>query len=82
MALHIGQNKYLGEIHQHLSHLVTTLTATDIDDDVGVRELGHRLGNDSLATSESTGNTHGSTLDTGEERIQHSLSDNEGRDWR
>lgn len=75
----LNQKKaYLGEIHQHLSHLVTALTAADVDDDITVRELGHTLGNDSLATSKGTGNAHRSTLDTGEESIQHSLTDNEG----
>lgn len=70
---------YLGEIHQHLSHLVTALTTADVDNDITVGEFGHRLGDDGLAASEGTGNAHSSTLHTGEESIQHSLADNEGR---
>lgn len=70
---------YLGEIHQHFSHLITTLTAADIDDDITVGELGDTLGDDSLAASEGTRNADGTTLHTREESIQHSLADNEGR---
>ena len=39
---------------QHLSHLVTTLTTTDVDNDIGVRVFRKGLGNDSLTTTEST----------------------------
>jgi hypothetical protein len=35
------------------------------------------LRNDSLATSESSGNAHSTTLDTGEERVEHTLADNQ-----
>ena len=30
----------------HLAHLIASLAATDVDDDVGVRILAQRLGND------------------------------------
>lgn len=70
---------HLGEIHQDFSHLITTLTTSDVDNNITVGELGHTLGNDSLAASKSTRNADSTTLDTGEERVQHSLSDNEGR---
>lgn len=70
---------YLGEIHQDFSHLVTTLTTSDIDNDITVGKLGDTLRNDSLAAAERTRDTDGTTLDTREQRIQHSLSDNERR---
>lgn len=69
----------LREIHQDLSHLVTALTATDVDNDIAVGELGHTLGNHSLATSESARNANGTSLHTGEKSIQYSLADDEGR---
>lgn len=70
---------HFGKIHQDFSHLITTLTTSDINDNIAVGELGHTLGNDSLAASESTRNADSATLDTREERVQHPLSDNEGR---
>lgn len=70
---------YFGEIHQDFGHLVTTLTTANVDDDITVRELGHTLGNNSLSTTEGTRNADSTTLNTGEEGIQHSLADNEGR---
>lgn len=55
------------------------LPASNIDDDITVGELGDRLTNDSLAATESTRNADGTTLDTREEGVQDSLSDNERR---
>ena len=97
LLLAIDVDGQLGEIHQHLSHLVSAFTtatpnsqhqhcasryldsyAPHVDDDVRVGELGQRLTNDSLAASESTGNAHGTTLDTGEKSIEHTLSDDKG----
>jgi len=52
---------------------------SDVDNNVRVGELGDRLRNDSLATTESTRNTDSTTLDTGEEGVEDTLTDNEGR---
>lgn len=68
---------YLGEIHQHFSHFITTLTTSHIDNDITVGELGHTLRDDGLAAPERTRDTDGATLNTREQRVQHSLSDNE-----
>jgi hypothetical protein len=68
---------YFWEIHQDLSHLVSSLTTSNVHDNVTVGELGQGLRNDSLAASESTGNAHSATLDTGEKRVEHTLSDNQ-----
>jgi hypothetical protein len=85
---------HLWEIHQDFGHLISSftlevlaqlqelsmvsLTAAHIYDNVTVGELGQGLRNDSLAASESTGNTHSTTLDTGEKRVEHTLADNQG----
>ena len=61
---------YLREIHQYFSHFVTTFTAPDVDDDIGVGVLGKGLGNHSLSTAESTGNGGGTTLHTTKEMIR------------
>ena len=53
----------LGELHEYFGHLVTALTATDVDDAVRVGVLGERLRNDSLTATEGAGNGAGSTLD-------------------
>jgi hypothetical protein len=34
------------DLHEDLSHLVSTLSASDVDDDVGVGEFGEGLRND------------------------------------
>lgn len=69
---------YLWEVHQDFSHLVTALAASNVNNDVGVGELGQRLTNDSLSTPESTRNADSTTLDTGEKGVQDTLADNEG----
>jgi hypothetical protein len=56
---------------------MTLTSAADIDNDVGVRELGQRLTDDSLAASKSTRNTHSSTLNTGKKGVKHTLADDE-----
>lgn len=52
---------------------------SNVDDNVRVGELGDGLRNDSLAATESTRDTDGTTLDTGEEGVEDTLTDNEGR---
>lgn len=61
--------------HQHCARYYLDFYVPHVDDDVRVGELGQRLTNDSLAASESTGNAHGTTLNTGEKSIEHTLSD-------
>jgi hypothetical protein len=51
--------------------------APNVDNNVTVGELGQRLRNNSLSASESTGNAHGTTLNTREQRIEDTLSDNQ-----
>jgi len=75
----VWDNAYLWEVHQHFSHLIPSLSASHIDDDVAVREFGHRLADDGLSAAESARYTHSTTLYTGEEGVQHTLSDNERR---
>jgi len=72
--LAIDDGHELGEFHQHLSHFVTALSATDVSDDIRVRELGEGLGNDSLTATEGTGDGAGTTLSGGEEGIQNTLT--------
>mmetsp|Transcript_3936 Transcript_3936/g.5851 ORF Transcript_3936/g.5851 Transcript_3936/m.5851 type:complete len:395 (-) Transcript_3936:237-1421(-) len=53
--LAIHGRRQLGEITQHLSHLVSALPTPDVHDAVRVGELGKRLGNDGLSTTEGAG---------------------------
>lgn len=67
-----------GEIVEHFSHLVSTLATSDVDNALRVRVLGQGLGDAGLTTSESSGNSASSTLDGGEEGIEHTLSSQKG----
>jgi hypothetical protein len=49
----------------------------NVYDNVTVGELGQGLRNDSLSTAKSSRNAHSTTLDTGEERVEHTLADNQ-----
>mmetsp|Transcript_12120 Transcript_12120/g.26211 ORF Transcript_12120/g.26211 Transcript_12120/m.26211 type:complete len:211 (+) Transcript_12120:363-995(+) len=53
----------LGEITKDFRHFVTTLTASDVDNGIGVGELGEGLGDDGLTASEGTGDGAGSSKD-------------------
>lgn len=55
---------YLGEVSQYFWHLVTTLPAAYVDDDVTVGVLGQGLRDDSLSTTEGSGDGCGSSLHT------------------
>lgn len=55
---------HLGEIAQDLRHLVPSLTAAHVDDDVTVGVFGQRLRDDGLATPESPGDGRGPALYT------------------
>jgi hypothetical protein len=58
-----------------LMRIRTSLSTSNIDDDVTVGELGQRLRNDSLSASKSTRNAHSTTLNTREKCVQNTLSD-------
>mmetsp|Transcript_22768 Transcript_22768/g.37711 ORF Transcript_22768/g.37711 Transcript_22768/m.37711 type:complete len:452 (-) Transcript_22768:29-1384(-) len=66
------------EITQHFSHLITTLSATDVDNSIGVGKLGKRLGDNSLSATESTWDSACST----EHRWEKSINDTETGDKR
>lgn len=53
----------LGEIPEYFRHLVTTLSASDVDDDIGVGIFRERLRNYSFATTEGAWNCCGTSLD-------------------
>lgn len=44
--------------------IITSLPATDVDDDIGVGVLGQSLRDDSFPATESSGDGGGTTLDT------------------
>lgn len=50
---------------------------SDVDNDITVGKLGDGLGNDSLATTEGTGNGNSATLDTREKGVKYTLTDDE-----
>ena len=68
----------LGEIAKNLRHFVTTLTATDVNNGVGVGELGKRLRDDGLATSEGTRDGAGTAKNGGEKAINDAKAGDEG----
>mmetsp|Transcript_30036 Transcript_30036/g.64386 ORF Transcript_30036/g.64386 Transcript_30036/m.64386 type:complete len:638 (+) Transcript_30036:135-2048(+) len=68
----------LGEIAQHFRHLVSALAASDVDDDVGVGELGERLGNDRLSASKRSGDGAGSSQNGREETVDDAKTRDEG----
>jgi hypothetical protein len=59
----------LGELHQHVGHLVTTLAAADEDDDLGVRPLGDLVLGNGLARTERPGDAGNPTHQEREERV-------------
>jgi hypothetical protein len=62
------------EVSEYFSHLVTTLTATDVDNAIGVRILGKSLGDTGLAATEGSRNSTGTTLNSWEKCIKYTLS--------
>lgn len=65
----------LREVSQHFRHLVTTFSATDVNDDIGVGILGKWLWNYSLSATKSTWNSGSTTLDTPTEVVVYWLND-------
>ncbi len=59
-----------GELDEHVGHLVATLAATDVDDDVGVAVLGDRLLGDRLARAEWAGDGGGAAHREREEHVE------------
>jgi hypothetical protein len=76
--LSINPGGQRGEIIEHFSHLISTFSTSDVDNALRVRVLGQGLRDTSLTTSESSGNSAGSSLDRGEEGIEHTLSSQKG----
>mmetsp|Transcript_40100 Transcript_40100/g.123888 ORF Transcript_40100/g.123888 Transcript_40100/m.123888 type:complete len:654 (-) Transcript_40100:17-1978(-) len=64
----------LGEVHEHLGHLVAALAAADVNDTVGVGELGEGLGDDGLAAAEGTRDGARAALDGREEGVEDALA--------
>jgi len=64
----------LGEVIEDLSHLVTALTTSDVNDTIGVRVLGEGLGDTSLTAAEGAWDSAGTALNGGEEGIEDTLT--------
>eukprot|EP00962_Isochrysis_galbana_P003599 scaffold1021_cov108-Isochrysis_galbana.AAC.20 len=67
----------LGEVLEHLGHLVAALAASDVDDAVRVGELGQRLRDDRLAAAEGAGHSAGAAEHRGKERVDDTLAGEE-----
>jgi hypothetical protein len=74
MHLAIELDLQFWELIQYLSHLVSSLTATDVDDALRVGVLGEGLRNASFSASESARNSASSSQDRRIESVQNSLS--------
>lgn len=59
---------HLREVSQYFRHFISTLSAAHVDDDVTVRVLGQRLGNDGLPAAESSRDGGGSSLHAADHR--------------
>mmetsp|Transcript_6822 Transcript_6822/g.15460 ORF Transcript_6822/g.15460 Transcript_6822/m.15460 type:complete len:464 (-) Transcript_6822:24-1415(-) len=64
------------EISQYFSHLVTTFTATNINNTIGVRKLGKRLTNDGLSATKGTRHGASSPQDGWEQGINNTKTSN------
>ena len=71
----------LREVIEHFSHLVTALTASDVDDTVGVGVLGESLRDTGLSAAEGAWDSASTTLHGGEEGVQHTLTGGQRVDW-
>mmetsp|Transcript_74114 Transcript_74114/g.214349 ORF Transcript_74114/g.214349 Transcript_74114/m.214349 type:complete len:491 (-) Transcript_74114:426-1898(-) len=69
--LSIDKRGELGEVRQHLGHLVPALAAADIHDHIGVRVLRQRLRDHRLATTERARDCGSAALSDREERVDH-----------
>ena len=86
----VGQ---LGELVQHVGHLVAALAAADIDDDIGIGPLGQAVLHHRLAGAKAAGDGGRAALGDGKERVDDALAGDErqragssraatGRGWR
>ena len=66
------------EITQDFSHLITTFSATDVDNSIRVGKLGKRLRNNSLSATESTRDGTSSSKDRGEKTVNDTKTSNKG----
>ena len=67
----------LGEIGQHVGHLVATFAAADIDDDIGVGVLGQRLLDHGLAGAEASGHGDDAAFGHREQEVEDPLPGDE-----
>ena len=81
VLLSIDGGLELGEVIKYLSHLVSTLTTSDVDDTVGVGVLGEGLGDTGLTAAEGSWNGASSSLHSWEESVEHTLSSQERGLW-
>jgi hypothetical protein len=72
LSLELGLEVW--EFFKYLSHLVSSLSTSDVNDTVRVGVLGQGLGNTGLSTTEGTWNGACSSLHRWEKSIQNSLS--------
>ena len=64
----------LGELADHVGHLVATLAAADVDDDVGVAPLGDLLQQHRLAGAEPAGDPDRAAARHGEQQVDDPLA--------
>mmetsp|Transcript_31231 Transcript_31231/g.92730 ORF Transcript_31231/g.92730 Transcript_31231/m.92730 type:complete len:665 (-) Transcript_31231:90-2084(-) len=74
LLLAVNHRGQLGEVREHLGHLVAALAAADIDDDVRVRVLGEGLRDHRLAAAEGAGHGRGAALRDREEGVDDALA--------
>ena len=72
----------LGELLQHLGHLVAALAAAHVDDDVRVAPFGKLMLGHGLAGAETAGNGGGAALGNGEQGVDDPLARDERGDRR
>jgi hypothetical protein len=76
-ALHQGLAgsgvRELGELEEHVGHLVAALPAADVHDDVRIRPLGELVLDHGLAAAEGTRHAGRAALGHGEEGVEHAL---------
>mmetsp|Transcript_12503 Transcript_12503/g.31473 ORF Transcript_12503/g.31473 Transcript_12503/m.31473 type:complete len:456 (+) Transcript_12503:618-1985(+) len=66
------------EIRQNFSHLVTTFTATDVNNSIRVGKLGKGLTNDGLSATEGTGDGAGSSKDRRKQSVNDTKTSDKG----
>ena len=68
----------LGELGEHVRHLVAAFAAADVDDDVRVAPLGYGVLGHGLAGAEAARYGHGAALGQGKEGVDDPLPGDEG----